>query len=903
MDDRRLQDQTCRVAFAAFLHDLGKLAERARMQVEESKRLLHEQMYCPRREEGGRVWHTHKHAAYTVLAWDLIERCFPELIGDDVSPFAAWGATDVDNSIVNAAGRHHVPDTFLQWIVATADRVASGFERETFEAYNQAEEKTRTGRNHYTARQLTLFEPIRLNGDLGNTRDQWHWRYPLKPLSPESLFPVEAKGYEGNDDKAAQAEYAALWDQFTAALESIPPSHRGNWPLWLDHFDAAWGCFTHAIPAATAFNVRPEVSLYDHSRTAAALAAALWRYHHESGDTGEDARKRLADRGRSDWDVEKLLLIQGDLFGIQDFIFATGGETQKRAAKLLRGRSFYIALLTECAALRILDALELPPTSQVINAAGKFLIVAPNTDRTRERLEQVQRSFDQWFLEHAYGQSGIGLAFRAACCNDFVTREGLEDPPFRALIRGLFEDLQTAKSQRLDLCGERPPAPIFTDFLDRFRSEMGVCAIDGRSPATEPLEKGEGRYACALSNDQIRIGGELTRRSRVLISTESLGDALRVPVLGYHIQFTGDEERSGRFGAVAQSGVLRRVWDFGLPATGSAPMFHGYARREIDAHVPTYGTPNDWERQRYAHLDADQRSDGDADSIKTLGEIACDDLVADAEGRRQGTEALMTLKGDVDDLGRIFERGLETPSFAKMAGLSRQLNAFFAVWLPWVCRERYPSTYTVFAGGDDFYLIGPWRSTIALAAEMRREFARFVAANPEIHFSAGLVMTKPGLPIRQMGQLAEEQLEAAKAYRWSDGATSLAKNAVTCFGHTVSWAAFTELARIADALEVMRDELALSTGYLYGLQSLADMAEDLRRAESDPTHSPRIDSALWPSRFAYRTWRMLESKRGLDLDARRRWQQTLGQLLGDGIRKHGSAFKIALFIHLYHHRR
>ncbi len=55
MDDRRLQDQTCRVAFAAFLHDLGKLAERARMQVEESKRLLYEQMYCPRREEGGRV--------------------------------------------------------------------------------------------------------------------------------------------------------------------------------------------------------------------------------------------------------------------------------------------------------------------------------------------------------------------------------------------------------------------------------------------------------------------------------------------------------------------------------------------------------------------------------------------------------------------------------------------------------------------------------------------------------------------------------------------------------------------------------------------------------------------------------------------------------------------------------
>lgn len=899
MDDNKLQNATCRLAFSAYVHDFGKFAERARLAVDDAKRLHHEQMYCPRREEGGRVWYTHKHAAYTVLAWDLIEQRFPELVGDDVSPFAAWGATDVDDSMVNAAGRHHLPDTFLQWIVATADRVASGFERETFEKYSRADEGTATGRNHYTARQLTLFEPIRLDGDFGDSRDQWRWRYPLRPLSPDALFPLPAEQCEGNDQDAAQREYADLWGQFTTALDAIPASHRSNWPLWLDHFDAAWACYAQAIPAATAFGVRPEVSLYDHSRTVAALAAALWRYHHERDDTGEDACKRLADRSRADWDTDKLLLIQGDLFGIQEFIFATGGETQRRAAKLLRGRSFYISLLTECAALRILDALALPSTSQVINAAGKFLIVAPNTERTRSRLAEVEREFDRWFLEHAWGQSGIGLAFRPACCNDFVTRDR-GDQPFRELMRRLFDDLQTAKTRRMDLCGEKPPAPIFTHFLDRFSAKMGVCSIDGRSPASEPLEGAEGRYACSLANDQIRIGGLLTRHSRVLISTQSLGDALRVPVFGYHIQFTGDEDQSGRFGRVAAAGNLRRAWDFDLPEDGAMPLFRGYARRYINAFVPVFGVPNDWERQRYDRLNEDERCDGHAVSIKTLGEIACDDLHLDPEGRTEGTEALITLKGDVDDLGRLFERGLEAPTFAKMAGLSRQLNAFFAIWLPWVCRERFPSTYTVFAGGDDFYLIGPWRRTIALAAEMREQFARFVAANPQIHFSAGLVLTKAGLPIRQMGHLAEAQLEAAKGYVRDDGKV---KNAVSCFGHTVSWDDFTELAGIAQSLDVMRAELALSTGYLYGLQYLADMAEDLRRHEHDSKHTPRLDSALWPSRFAYRTWRMLEAKRGLDLAARKRWQRTLGELLGEAIRKHGSAFKIALFIHLYQHRR
>jgi CRISPR-associated protein Csm1 len=67
-----------------------------------------------------------------------------------------------DDSLINASARHHRPETFLQWIIATADRVASGFEREEFEKYNEAEDKTETGLNHYQARQLSLLEQIKV---------------------------------------------------------------------------------------------------------------------------------------------------------------------------------------------------------------------------------------------------------------------------------------------------------------------------------------------------------------------------------------------------------------------------------------------------------------------------------------------------------------------------------------------------------------------------------------------------------------------------------------------------------------------------------------------------------------------------------------------------------------------
>jgi len=889
-----LLEASCRVALAAYMHDLGKFAERANLEVP-VERLDERLTECsPHHEPGGRGWYSHRHAAYTALAWELIEQRFPDLLGDKVTPFAAWNAPDVDDSIVNAASRHHKPETYLQWIVATADRVASGFEREEFDKYNASPDQTPDGRNHYTARQLTLFEQVAVERDPAKPRrDALTHRYPLRPLSVEALFPVPAAGYETADSATAQREYSTLWDAFLTALDSIPPSHCGNWPLWLDHFDSAWACYTQAIPAATAPGVVPDVSLYDHSRTTAALATALWRYHHDQEHEPEIVRARLADWNRPDWDEHKLLLIQGDFFGIQEFIFASGGQTQKRAARLLRGRSFYVSLLTECAALRILDELGLPPTSQVVNAAGKFLIVAPHTDAVMQTLRRVQGELDAWFLEHCFGQSGIGLAWLPACCNDFLRRGSGSEAPFHGLMKRLFEQLQETKARRFDLASDTPPAPLFEGFLQRFDADLGVCQIDGRAPAT--MRK-DGIAVSALAADQIDVGRHLASRKRLLITRESLHhNTLGMPLFGYYVQFTGAEQETGKFGPAARDGTLRRAWDFGLPERGDQPVFVGYARRFINGYVPRFGDQNEWERGRYERLPPEAREDLEPLAPKTLEHLACDDREPDTEGRYRGIEALVTLKGDVDNLGTIFESGLETPTFAKMAALSRQMNAFFAVWLPWHCQEQRPSVYTVFAGGDDFFLIGPWRSTMLLAREMRDAFTRYVAANPDIHFSAGLSMTKPGMPIRQMGALAEEALDQAKGRR--DPTGTLVKDGVTCFGYTVGWHEWQELWALQDELEtITADEFKLSTSYLYGLQYLADMAGRLQRGEG------RIDDPLWNSRFVYRTRRMLERQRGMSPAGRNGWQERLGTLLGGGIQRHGSTFKLALFPYLYRHR-
>jgi CRISPR-associated protein Csm1 len=819
-------ESSCLVAFAALLHDLGKFAERARLACEREKLELWKQLDCPHRD--GRP--THIHAAYTTAGFLAIEALLPKREILLAAPFAGPNEPDADDSLINAAARHHRPQTFLQWIIATADRLASGFERSEFEAYNRADEGTSTGKNHYQARLLSLFESIAL--DASGRPASADFCLPLAALSPAALFPRLRKDIEPAQDKPAQEEYAALWQQFLTGLAKIPASHRDNLPLWLDHFDAAWLAFTHSIPSATAGKTRPDVSLYDHSKAVAALAVALWRWHAETGKVGAEATAQLADPGRPDWNEQKLLLIQGDFFGIQDFIFANGGQTQKHAHRLLRGRSFQVSILADMAALRLLEALQLPSTSQIINAAGKFLIVAPNTDSARAAVAQCRREFDDWCRKHTFGESGVGLASTAASCND------LTEGRFKALIDTLFQELDLAKHRRFDLCGDTP-AVLKTAF------PYGPCEYHGRYPADCERAPGEdGKPAsCALSRDQIAIGEHLTKRARLLVLRDaaSFGKPLELDYFGYRIAFVADEEASGKYGELARDGTLLRAWDFDLPEADGA-VFRGYARRYVNSFVP-------------------RQADG---QLKTLEDIA-------AAGT--GEIALVALKGDIDNLGALFQNGLKKPTFARWAALSRQVNAFFAIWLPWHCAQHAPDTYTVFAGGDDFFLIGPWAQTIELAGTMREEFRRYVACK-NITFSLGAAMTHPNTPAQHLAEAAERGLEAAKRQP--------NKNAASLWDVTVDWDAWRELtgAKRENLASLVAGE---SAGFLYSLLLLADQSA-----------SRRPEDALWRSRLYYRCARLIKDK------AQR---QALISEVGDALNRHRSGYRIPVSLLLYRQRK
>ncbi|KUH33944.1 hypothetical protein APY94_04230 [Thermococcus celericrescens] len=135
--------------------------------------------------------------------------------------------------------------------------------------------------------------------------------------------------------------------------------------------------YTTFLPACSG----SAVSFYDSARMVAALATALYLYwrEEESGATSE----------------RPFLLVEGDLSGIQRFIFSI---TSKGALKHLRARSVYLDLLGWDVVLEIIKRLGLTRASVLYNGGGSFTIIAPNTKRARETLKEIRKELETFLL-------------------------------------------------------------------------------------------------------------------------------------------------------------------------------------------------------------------------------------------------------------------------------------------------------------------------------------------------------------------------------------------------------------------------------------------------------------------------------------------------------------------------
>ena len=629
--------------------------------------------------------------------------------------------------------------------------------------------------------------------------------FPVRPLEGEDLpFPSADPKLSGEE------EYRKLVESLKGRLESLPPNPELLLPV-LEGSLSFVPSETRLAPAEGGMEVSvrgfkadparmPDISLFDHLKTTAAIASAMFLYLLERGDEG-------FEEGLSSWDVirrrdeARYLLVGGDISGVQRFIYTI---SSKGALKGLRARSFWLEMLTQHVAAQIIERLHLSSANIIFCGGGRFLLLLPNTEGAREALRQIKTLVNRWLYDRHGLRLYLALGFVPLCGMAFLSswwkwrgrRDGIPRP-LRAEVERAFyqcDSCEFARGESCSLLGELKPRPLtIPDALEALNRRLGeekgkkfADMLDFR-----PREQERGR--CEQGCEDVPFECQICHVENVKIFRHANppdADPIHACPFCFQLWKLGRLLPRVRFLARFPEGVevsasSDKAALFELPgavylAAADLKDIEEAARAKPEALFVLNSFEPGFRPLLIANYIVDPEESPD---FKELAR------------RAVGADRLAVLRADVDNLGRLISRGIHRGeyTFSRMASVSRLLNLFFKLGVNGLCRGRIEggepvgvvkrggerNLAVVYSGGDDLFIAGAYDEVLELAFDISRAFRRFVGGNPDVTLSGGIVIFPEGYPIHLIAESAREAEEEAKGYRGGrKNAISLLYNAI-----------------------------------------------------------------------------------------------------------------------------
>ena len=529
-------------------------------------------------------------------------------------------------------------------------------------------------------------------------------RYDLNPLDirRETIFPTEDGSVDPN-------RYEELWGEFTRELQLLT-GERGYQSADYQTLVALLHKYTARMPSATpweggAERTVPDVSLYDHLRTTAAIAACI---HREILPDDLDGYLRQS--------AERPLcaLLKGDISGLQNFLYRIKSEG---ASRELRGRSFYLQLLTEAIALWILRQFDLPITNLLLASGGHFYLLLPYRE-AREGIDALRAEI----AEKLWGAHREELSVVLAGVH--VTASNFDQFPGRWKL--VSEEIERQKRTK----GRELPKEKMFDLFFTPRNEW------------ETEDYGFPELGRQLRDAQYLVAFEIPEQP--ISDRPKWREIIRSFGLDVHL-VAKPEAKPASPADVTHATVYRlNSTDFLSDEIlesfrwGDLPVSYDF--RPLPQVIP-------------------RRLDGNA--------VADFDQLADAS---EGAKWLSVLRMDVDNLGGLFRDGLgDSATISRMSTLSESVRLFFEGYIPQLCRD-YNANHApeilelIYAGGDDLFLVGGWSAAPQIARQIRDEFRAFVGGE-HVTLSGGIAVEHKKYPLYQLANDAGSALDNAKALR------------------------------------------------------------------------------------------------------------------------------------------
>lgn len=645
---------------------------------------------------------------------------------------------------------------------------------------------------------VSIFSKIRITEE--NKPKEYY--LPLKILDSNDF----------NNPSLEKRRYNYIWDNFLEEAKILMEGGK------IDDFTSLLSLlkkYTTFAPSAAG----RDVSLYEHLRMTSALATSLYHYSKEKELSFDD-------------DEQCYMLIYGGMSGIQRFIYRISSpqDAQKGMSKRLRGRSLYLNLINDAIATRIVHDLNLTEANIVSCGGGHFLIIAPNTDSARKKLDKIGKEVNERFIEQYNAELYLLLSTKSC--------SGADLRNFGPLQENIEFEIMQKKRQKFN-------DNLENIFEDEKKAPKLLCPVCGN----ERLGK---EVFCSMCKSHEDLGQKVANAVYLFkaISEDAKGFDIHEFNVGYNFL------REDEVGKVASElgGIIEKSENTTVLKLNETDYLDKALLETCKDLNVSFGF------SLIANI-VPRCSEG----------ILYFDHLAKIS---KGSDKIGVLKMDVDDLGKIFAKGLgDGVSISRVSTLSSFLDIFFLGYINSiaeqhytfelcdeckekieekkrtkltfenaenvvtvdVCREgeqcsncvKIPTIYISYSGGDDILIVGPYDDLILFAKGLSHEFKHWTCENDDISISAGIFIAGHKFPIGVAAKRADKELEKSKDrennLKLSLTSAGRGKDRMTVFNETVRWDSFepikgfNALIVFAIYLEQLVEGGTLSKSFVYSL--------------------------------------------------------------------------------------
>ncbi|MCS7052862.1 MAG: HD domain-containing protein, partial [Ignavibacterium sp.] len=294
--------------------------------------------------------------------------------------------------LLNIVSEHHNKSAHgLTKIIQIADHLSASerVEKEEVEVYQDQ------WKHKHLA---SLFSKINLLND-----EKISPRYYKHKLLVKNEYDVIIPSGKSEDEISAFSYTPKTWDDFLDDLFYTLNTYENERDfnslinLLLIIFEKYMWC----IPDFTGSS-ETDISLFNHSKDVAGFAHSIYL-------------SQLANTENTN-----LNLIIGDIPGIQSYIFDV---VNRKPAKILRGRSIFVQILTRNLATKLLRSFNLTESNLIMLAGGKFYIIAPTIVDFDKTFNNIRTKIDNYFYDNFRMELSFNCAAYSFDYNDLLIKK------------------------------------------------------------------------------------------------------------------------------------------------------------------------------------------------------------------------------------------------------------------------------------------------------------------------------------------------------------------------------------------------------------------------------------------------------------------------------------------------